>query len=215
MGQILIIHDDGEVAAALGVNHSVMQLFEASDLRRTLGTHVFQAAILVGGANEATVAALRAADPDLTLVLVAATTGDSASERLFWEVVPRPLHPDRLQAAVQRAIQHTALLRENRVLRGQSGVGAGAGMPSNIGSTPGADSSSPSFHWITSLPPRLDLRALLSAIEKRVIMRMLEATHGAQAEAARRLGLSRSDLSYKLAKYELRRSPASVSATQP
>jgi DNA-binding NtrC family response regulator len=55
----------------------------------------------------------------------------------------------------------------------------------------------------------LNLRDLLSNVEKSVIQRTLETTRGAQAEAARRLGLSRSDLSYKLAKYELRK-PAAV-----
>jgi DNA-binding NtrC family response regulator len=55
--------------------------------------------------------------------------------------------------------------------------------------------------WIESLPDSLDLRALVSSIEKKLIERALRSTDGAQAEAARRLGLSRSDLSYKLGKY--------------
>ena len=59
--------------------------------------------------------------------------------------------------------------------------------------------------WIEALPPSFDLRGLLSTVEKSVIERTLAATRGAQAEAARRLGLSRSDLSYKLLKYELRK----------
>jgi len=64
--------------------------------------------------------------------------------------------------------------------------------------------------WIEELPPSFDLRDLLSAVEKAVIERTLQSTRGAQAEAARRLGLSRSDLSYKLLKYELRKeTPAS------
>jgi DNA-binding NtrC family response regulator len=62
--------------------------------------------------------------------------------------------------------------------------------------------------WIEALPPSFDLRNLLSEVEKTVIERTLHATRGAQAEAARRLGLSRSDLSYKLLKYELRKETA-------
>jgi transcriptional regulator with GAF, ATPase, and Fis domain len=54
------------------------------------------------------------------------------------------------------------------------------------------------------LPDSIDLRELLSSIEKKLIERALTAANGAQAEAARRLGLSRSDLSYKLGKYELK-----------
>ena len=64
------------------------------------------------------------------------------------------------------------------------------------------------FNWIESLPPSFDLRGFLSTVEKTLIERTLQSTRGAQAEAARRLGLSRSDLSYKLLKYELRKETA-------
>jgi hypothetical protein len=40
--------------------------------------------------------------------------------------------------------------------------------------------------------------------EKELIVRTLTSTHGAQAEAARRMGLSRSALAYKLTKYAIR-----------
>jgi len=62
--------------------------------------------------------------------------------------------------------------------------------------------------WIEGLPPSFDLRNFLSTVEKTLIERTLQSTRGAQAEAARRLGLSRSDLSYKLLKYELRKETA-------
>jgi DNA-binding NtrC family response regulator len=65
-----------------------------------------------------------------------------------------------------------------------------------------------SFGWIENLPSSFDLRTFLSTVEKSLIERMLQSTRGAQAEAARRLGLSRSDLSYKLLKYELRKETA-------
>jgi DNA-binding NtrC family response regulator len=50
----------------------------------------------------------------------------------------------------------------------------------------------------------LDLREFLASLEKAVIQRALRATGGAQAEAARRLGLSRSDVSYKLGKHNIK-----------
>ena len=65
-----------------------------------------------------------------------------------------------------------------------------------------------SFGWIENLPSSFDLRTFLSTVEKSLIERTLQSTRGAQAEAARRLGLSRSDLSYKLLKYELRKETA-------
>ena len=49
-----------------------------------------------------------------------------------------------------------------------------------------------------------DLTALLESTEKDLILRMLASTGGAQAEAARRMGLSRSALAYKLNKYGIR-----------
>jgi DNA-binding NtrC family response regulator len=67
------------------------------------------------------------------------------------------------------------------------------------------------FAWIEALPPSFDLRNLLSTLEKTLIERTLQSTRGAQAEAARRLGLSRSDLSYKLLKYELRKETSAAS----
>ncbi len=51
------------------------------------------------------------------------------------------------------------------------------------------------------LPEVDDLRRFLSEVEKTLILRTLTSTNGAQAEAARRLGISRSDLGYKIAKY--------------
>jgi DNA-binding NtrC family response regulator len=49
-----------------------------------------------------------------------------------------------------------------------------------------------------------DLPALLEQTEKELILRTLSATGGAQAEAARRMHLSRSALAYKLSKYGIR-----------
>jgi DNA-binding NtrC family response regulator len=52
-----------------------------------------------------------------------------------------------------------------------------------------------------SLPEEFHLRSALATWERSVIEQMLLKTKGAKAEAARRLGLSKSDLSYKLVKY--------------
>jgi len=46
-----------------------------------------------------------------------------------------------------------------------------------------------------------DLSGFLEDAERELILRTLDATQGVQAEAARRMGLSRSTLAYKLAKY--------------
>ena len=49
-----------------------------------------------------------------------------------------------------------------------------------------------------------DLTGVLEGAEKTLIQHTLNSTHGAQAEAARRMGLSRSALAYKLTKYGIR-----------
>jgi len=56
------------------------------------------------------------------------------------------------------------------------------------------------------MPETLDLREFMASLEKALIQRALGATKGAQAEAARRLGLSRSDVFYKLGKHNIERS---------
>ena len=51
---------------------------------------------------------------------------------------------------------------------------------------------------LAALGERLDLRDTLAEVERRLVSRVLASAGGVQAEAARRLGLSRSDFSYKL-----------------
>jgi DNA-binding NtrC family response regulator len=60
------------------------------------------------------------------------------------------------------------------------------------------------LEWIASMPETVNLRELLEEAEKGLIVRALKSSVGVQAEAARRLQLSRSDLAYKLTKYDIR-----------
>lgn len=73
-----------------------------------------------------------------------------------------------------------------------------------IAAEAGAVHGDASQNWIDLVPRSLDLREFLSEAEKKLIERTLEETQGAQAETARRLGLSRSHLAYKISKYGLR-----------
>jgi two-component system, NtrC family, response regulator HydG len=67
-----------------------------------------------------------------------------------------------------------------------------------------ASSSLSSMEWVNAQPESLSLRSLLEEVEKSLITRALQSSGGVQAEAARRLQLSRSDLSYKLSKFGLK-----------
>lgn len=61
----------------------------------------------------------------------------------------------------------------------------------------------PRLSWIHSLPDIVDLRSIVEDLEKDLIRRAVESSGGVQAEAARRLQISRSDIGYKLAKYQI------------
>jgi DNA-binding NtrC family response regulator len=66
----------------------------------------------------------------------------------------------------------------------------------------------PRARWVESLPEPLDLRATTESLERDLIVRALAHAGGNQAQAARTLGVSRSDLSYKLRKHGLAIAPA-------
>jgi DNA-binding NtrC family response regulator len=52
--------------------------------------------------------------------------------------------------------------------------------------------------YVESLPPTVDLPVVLADLEWTLVDRALAQSGGVQAEAARRLGISRSDLHYKV-----------------
>ncbi|MBK6406660.1 MAG: sigma-54-dependent Fis family transcriptional regulator [Holophagales bacterium] len=66
----------------------------------------------------------------------------------------------------------------------------GGGGRSTPGDGPGA--------FVESLPETVDLDATMTLVERHLVLRALASARGVQAEAARRLGISRSLLSYKL-----------------
>ncbi len=61
---------------------------------------------------------------------------------------------------------------------------------------PGAGPAS--VDWDAAFPAPIDIRATLESIEKQLVGRALRVAGGVQAEAARQLGLSRSDIAYKI-----------------
>lgn len=57
--------------------------------------------------------------------------------------------------------------------------------------------------WLASLPSHIELRRTLEEIERELIFRALRSAGGVQAEAARTLELTRSDIAYKMKKFDL------------
>src|SRR5579864_7630743 len=78
------------------------------------------------------------------------------------------------------------------------------------GSAAGTPQSIEMRDWLRTLPASIDLRHLLIAFERGLIERALEQANGVQAEAARMLGVSRSDIGYKVAKYAIGRSADTI-----
>ncbi|HWQ35162.1 MAG TPA: sigma-54 dependent transcriptional regulator [Blastocatellia bacterium] len=73
-------------------------------------------------------------------------------------------------------------------------------------SEPQAD---PFQQWLASMPAEISLRETLETTERELIRRALQAANGVQAEAARHLGVTRSDIGYKIRKYGLEAETAS------
>jgi transcriptional regulator with GAF, ATPase, and Fis domain len=112
---------------------------------------------------------------------------------------PFPGNVRELRNLMERA---TILARGEQIEREDLPLTAGAGPGAAPGSPLPAAPADP-LAWADRLPPELDLRDLLERIERRLILRALEAAGGVQAEAARQLGLSRSHLAYKLRRLDL------------
>ena len=72
--------------------------------------------------------------------------------------------------------------------------------PNSMGST---ETGGPA-DWLALMPETVNLRELVEEVERGLISKALKSGGGVQAEAARRLQLSRSDLAYKLTKYGIR-----------
>ncbi len=209
MGRVLIVSDEPQrplLASALeNSQHVVMHAAGIEEAGRTIGANQFDAILaqekLQDGTAADVLALSHATDACVGVILLSASgTCERATASLqqgFSDFLSTPVAPEVLRTVLQRACERSNLLRENSRLREELGK-RGPGDPLSLG-------------WIEALPPSLDMRSFLAAVEKSLIERTLQATRGAQAEAARRLGLSRSDLSYKLLKYELRKETTATS----
>jgi DNA-binding NtrC family response regulator len=58
-------------------------------------------------------------------------------------------------------------------------------------------------NFFNELPENIELPKILERVERDLITKALQKANGVQAEAARRLGISRSDIAYKIKKYNL------------
>jgi DNA-binding NtrC family response regulator len=210
MGRILIVTDEVStqdlVSQAEHHRHVVTHASSLAEARQALADPQFDAVLteekLPDGIATDVLALARATDTNLGVILLSANgTCEHATESIqqgFVDFLSKPVSGEALRTSLQRVCDRSTLLRENTRLKEELGRLDGKRDPLSL-------------EWIEALPASFDMRSFLASVEKSLIERTLQATRGAQAEAARRLGLSRSDLSYKLLKYELRKETTATS----
>jgi len=211
MRRVLIVSDQPEESRSLMSaleqdQYEVMRTAGLEEIRQIVGSMQVDVILTNEELREGTaldvLALARVADEHVgVLLLCASSTPAAVAESMqagFFELLVKPIANEVLRAATRRASDRAQLLRENSRLKAELVRRNGHADPMSLS-------------WVETLPPSFDMRTFLAAVEKTLIERTLQATRGAQAEAARRLGLSRSDLSYKLLKYELRKETSAAS----
>jgi DNA-binding NtrC family response regulator len=123
-------------------------------------------------------------------------------------ISPRNIAPAALEKLVRYRFPGNVrelrnLIERAYILGSGTELSAGDFMVPTENSAVGACGSSPPCWardgaWMDLLPNRGKLREVLQFVETQLIRRALDESGGVQAEAARRLGVSRSDLTYKL-----------------
>lgn len=119
---------------------------------------------------------------------------------------PRRVHPQAMSRLVHYAFPGNVrelrnLLERACILARGDEIGPDDLVLGATGASLTTDTDELRRSWQVSLPASVDLRATLETVEHELMCRALDAAGGVQAEAARSLGLSRSDLAYKLKKY--------------
>jgi DNA-binding NtrC family response regulator len=132
---------------------------------------------------------------------------EELAARIARDLKVRPLRVTA--AALDRLTRYTfpGNIRELRNLLERAHILARSGeiapddLPIDVEDLPAPAAQIGMHDWVRTLPATLDLRGLLADLEKALIERALAQAGGVQAEAARNLGLSRSDVGYRVAKY--------------
>lgn len=193
--------------------YEVLEASSAAEALRVLASNpvdvVVAAARLPEGGAAESLAVAREDNPALSVVVVAGPLEATAPEGV--DLLTKPLHPELVRTAVDRAAERGRLRRENASLKhelneirsalgrvtaaGDNGNGHADGPPA---SGNGNGNGHAFREWIASLPESFDLRSLEADVEREIVKRALASSAGVAAQAARKLGLSRSDLAYKL-----------------
>jgi DNA-binding NtrC family response regulator len=146
-------------------------------------------------------------------VLVEKFLHDAAIEL---KVQPRPIDSDAMRTLEKYHypgnIRELRNLIERACILATGPVITASDFP--IGPTGVSADLDPIRKCVGALPATLDAREVLERFEKELLCRALEDAEGVQAEAARRLNLTRGDVGYKIRKYQIAL-PGSLEAEEP
>jgi DNA-binding NtrC family response regulator len=227
MGRILIVDGEASMRRLLASNlrqdqHEIWEASGVQGAQRALTANDFDVVVtdqkLPDGEGLAVLASAHEGDPTIPVILLTTVaTLELAVEvmrRGAFDLLPEPFQPELVRATVRRARERTRLLRENILLKnavvrleGASEIYGESQAMCNLRDREGASAGgngADAKAFAVPVSDFFDLNAFLEGAEKELIVRTLTSTHGAQAEAARRMGLSRSALAYKLTKYGIR-----------
>ena len=226
MIRVLILHSDGAVRRRLAsiLNEGRCEVIDTDDpAQAELALESRSIEVVVTGTRNSDgdgldlLRAMRRANPELPVVVLgnhpSASFSASALRAGAFDLVAAPLHPEPVRAAVARAADNYRLRRENEALRlrleSRSDDAPVEAEPLPLeerqGNGNGNGKGTAFEDWIASLPQSFDLRHLETDVERVIVQRALDASSGVAAQAARKLGLSRSDLAYKLRRLGIRR----------
>jgi DNA-binding NtrC family response regulator len=215
-------------------DHQLSQVENVKALRQRLNANEYDGVFIEedlpdGNALELIAAAVATNPAMSVLILATGSTVPMVTERFhnaIFHVFAKPFQPELMRIAAHRACERAFLIRENSLLkqvvagieqeiskvvqRGDGGVTHNAWIASDslqMASQPGSPYDREQRELpnaANSITASFQLSAVLDQIEKDLVVRTLSAARGVQAEAARRMGLSRSALAYKLNKHGIR-----------
>src|SRR5579864_4515199 len=134
MGRVLIVDDEPHMHKILASNleqdrHIVWHAAGVEEARLALSSNQYEAVLtdqkMPDGGGLDVLAAAREVDPNLSVIfLTAVATLELAVESMrkgAFDFLAKPFTPEVLRAAIQRACDHTKLLRENSLLKAEVG----------------------------------------------------------------------------------------------
>jgi DNA-binding NtrC family response regulator len=214
--------------------HQIAEVPDVMAVTHHMASHSYDAIFaeteMPDGTGMDVLAAALGADPAVAVVLLSTSSVPASRletmRRGAFDFVTTPFQAEDIRSVARRACEHTILMRENLSLKeifsrieqllssrekGSSSVYRGT----DVSPRPPArneDSVRVAAHLgapnhgtdVSTASRAFDLSAVLEQTEKDLIVKTLSDVSWAQAEAARRMGLSRSALAYKLHKYRIR-----------